>query len=64
MRNYTSIFFDGDGYSVWKFQKETIMYAAKKLLHLVNGEELQSLIIVEIDNVRDDLVIQKVGIYT
>ena len=31
--------FDGDDFYVWKFQTET-MYAAKKLLRLVNGKEL------------------------
>lgn len=35
--------FDGDGFFVWKFQMET-MYAAKKLLRLVNGEELRPVI--------------------
>ena len=35
--------FDGDGFSIWKFQMET-MYAAKKLLRLVNGEELRPII--------------------
>ena len=35
--------FDGDGFSVWKFQMET-MYSSKKLIRLVNGEELRPVI--------------------